>query len=48
MSYEQARREYDNKLLLLIKLKEQIIQAGSALEIACGRIVPALNRGENN
>jgi cobalt-zinc-cadmium efflux system outer membrane protein len=48
MSYEQARREYDNKLLLLIKLKEQLLQAGSALEIASGRITPALNRGENN
>ena len=48
MSYEQARREYDTKLLLLIKLKEQLIQAGSALEIAGGRIIPALNQGENN
>lgn len=48
MSYEQARREYDTKLLLLIKLKEQLIQAGSALEIAGGRIIPALNQRENN
>ena len=46
MSYEQARRDYDNKLLSLIKLKEQLVQAGSALEIASGRIIPALNRGE--
>jgi outer membrane protein TolC len=48
MSYEQARREYDNKLLSVIKLKEQLVQAGSVLEIASGRIIPALNRGENN
>jgi len=45
VSYEQARREYDTKLLLLIKLKEQLIQAGSALEIAGGRTIPALNQG---
>jgi cobalt-zinc-cadmium efflux system outer membrane protein len=48
MSYEQARREYNNKLLLLIKLKEQLVQARSALEIASGRITPGLNRAENN
>jgi outer membrane protein TolC len=48
MSYEQARREYNNKLLLLIKLKEQLVQARSALEIASGRITPSLNRAENN
>jgi outer membrane protein TolC len=46
VTYEAARREHDTRLLQLIKLKEQLVQAGSALEIASGRFIPLLNRGE--
>ena len=48
VTYEAARREHDTRLLQLIKLKEQLVQAGSVLEIASGRFIPSLNRGENN
>jgi cobalt-zinc-cadmium efflux system outer membrane protein len=48
VTYEAARREHDTRALQLIKLKEQLVQAGSALEIASGRFIPSLNRGEND
>jgi outer membrane protein, heavy metal efflux system len=47
VTYEAARREHDTRALQLIKLKEQLVQAGSALEIASGRFIPSLNREEN-
>ena len=46
ISFEQARREHDLKLLQLIKLKEQLVAAGSALEIASGEFLTSLNRGD--
>jgi outer membrane protein TolC len=46
LSYEQARREIDRRLLELVKLKEQLILSGSALEIASGQFLSGLTRGE--
>ena len=41
LSYFQARTNLNQKTLQLIKLKQQLMDARSALELASGRYLPA-------